>query len=248
MKLNKFAILGALALGLCTSAFAQTDYTPVTFSLTASYVNTVTVPGYYSMSGGHLNYNPALTKSIPGAYAINNAGILKKIGSFLNTNLTGFVLALDNSTGHLVVLSGTNAVLDLSNGVTVQDTNVPPYSYTVTASTIVPRNATLVVTSGTSSSTNFNVAGSITLPGFTLTLSDTYADNYTVSIAGGVGTFTSVLTGTQTYKESLNVKVFGTFSDNVEGVSGVISGSVTAAGGPSSQVPVSFSIWDVLNF
>lgn len=265
MKINKFAILGVLALGLCASASAQTDYTPFSVNLSGTGSKTVTVPATTTVTRVTVNgrtafqsvYHAAYTTTVPTTLSVNNAVILSKIATQLNVSLAGDSLAVDNSDGHLCVLNSAGAlVYDLTAGVITPTPDTNGVSYRVYAGTINARNnATAVITKGTSGLTNenFNVSGSIAIGGFTITFDNNYyygifgwdGPDAEFGINGGVGTFTESLTGTQTYKQSLNVQVFGYADDKVKQVYAALTGTLTANGGSTLQ-PVP-SIWDVVN-
>jgi hypothetical protein len=260
MKAKIIAVLGAVALGLTASASAQTtDYTPVSFNLTGTYLKGTVQPGYYTyaktLRGGRMvvtaTFHAGSTTYTPATVTVNNASILAKIGAFVNANLAADTLAVDDSSGDLCVISGTNLVYDLSSFPYAQfSTNNVNYTVQADSPTIdLADNATTIITGGTSGLTNsnFSVSGTVVLQGFSITFSDSDGTVYQVNIDGGLGTFTVSLTGTQTYTQTLNAQVFGTAYDYLNNVSGIsITGTITAAGGPSSNVAVP-SIWDVVN-
>lgn len=255
------AVLGAVALGLAASASADTtDYTPVSFNLTGSYLKGTVQPSYYTYAtrtiGGRRVVTPTwhagATTYTPASVTVNNATLLTKIGAYMNANLAADTLAVDDSSGDLCVISGTNLIYDLSVWPYAQfSTNSVNYEVWADSPTIdLVDNATTIITGGTSGLTNmnFSVSGTAVLQSFSIYFYDTH-DGYTyeVHIDGGLGTFAVSLTGTQTYTQTLNAQVFGTASDSLNNVSGIaITGTIAAAGGPSSNVAVP-SIWDVVN-
>ena len=221
MKIFKFSALCAAALSLCAAASAQvTDYTPISANLTATYTQ----------------------HGIPYATGINNATLLKKIGIYLDINVTGASLQIDNTTGDVVVLSSAGSLLaNLTTGLPSTTNNMSMdaggthYLVTATAGGIVNNNA-FEITSGTSThpadpAANFSIKGSFATRNgiFTITFSDDfpfndgdvnaedYTTDYQVNITHGSGTFANslvVTAGVNAYKQSFTALVFGTALDN----------------------------------
>ena len=243
----KLTLTIALALGLSLAAKAApvaTDYTPVSINLSASYL--VSTAGHRNLQG---NWVGGGDKG--AATSINNASLLARIGSYLNTNLAGAKLAIDNSSGHVCVIKGTNTlVFDLSVLATFTDTN--GIEYEVYVDRLNLRNDFATVLTGGTSATNgtYSVSGTTASQGaFHIYFYDTsYGYRVEYNIYGRVGTFTSSLSGTNTYKQSLSLNVFGSgYDDNLPNEDSNLSftGTVTAAGGPNSTVTAP-SVWDVI--
>ena len=264
MKITKIAVLGAAVLGLCATASAATDYTQLSINLSGTGYQQVTVPGHYQktttfQAGRYMIANtwvPAKTTPVLTTLAINNAMILAKIGTHLGVSLAGDSLVVDNANGHICVLNSAGAlVYDLNAGVSTPTPDTNGVTYKVQATDIIsPRDdSDFAITKGTSGSANlnFSVSGSLAFDGFSIVFSDDYfnfAGNNTdavLNINGGVGTFTTSLTDTQTYKESLTLQVFGSYSDYIKNIQVGLTGTLTASGGSTLQ-PVP-SIWDVVN-
>ena len=245
MKTFKFSVLCAAALSLCAAASAQvTDYTPFSANLTANYV----------------------VGNVPFATAINNATLLKKIGFYLGFSPVGTKLAIDNTTGDLCVLTSAGALrVNLTTGIggTNVVTDVNGVSFKVVATTFFSAGNAVEITSGTSTlptlpAANFNVKGSLILPGFTIRFQDdfnnpgVFGDDYVLTIDTGLGTFANSLTVTglvDAYKQSLSATVYGFVTDfngdvgEIGGETATITGTLTASGTSAVAAP---SIWDVI--
>ena len=240
MKTFKFSVLCAAALSLCAAASAQTDYTPVSVNLVATYV----------------------IGNTPYATAINNTTLLKKIGAYLNFSPVGKSLQIDNTTGDLCVLNSSGGlVANLGTGIggTNVNTDVNDISFRVQASTFFNGGGAVEVTGGSSTLPNFNVKGSFTLPFFRIQFQDdfgntpgVFSDDYFLTIDSGYGTFAESLTVTgavNAYKQSINCNVYGfatDFNGAIGGFGGsdaTIIGTITASGKSAVAAP---SIWDVI--
>ena len=221
MKIFKFSALCAAGLSLCAAASAQvTDYTPASVNLTATYTQ----------------------HGIPYATGINNATLLKKIGIYLDINVTGASLQIDNTTGDVVVLSSAGSLLaNLTTGLPSTTNNMSMDAngthYLVAANIIgFLNNNGFEITSGTSTlpaipAANYSIKSSFANRNsiFTITFSDDFPFNdgdvtpedfttdYQVTINNGSGTFANslvVTAGVNAYKQSFTALVFGTALDN----------------------------------
>ena len=228
MKIFKFSALCTAALSLCAAASAQvTDYTPVSVNLTATYVQR----------------SSSAPNGIPYATGINNATLLKKIGIYLDINVTGASLQIDNTTGDVVVLSSAGSLLaNLTTGLPSttnnmsMDANGTHYLVEANLGGIFNGNNGFEITGGTSTlpatpAANYSIKSSFANRNgiFTITFSDDFPFNdgdvtpenftadYQVTLNKGSGTFANslvVTAGVNAYKQSFTALVFGTALDN----------------------------------